>query len=104
MPRVKGGHVNCRRDGNQPEVVSWYLQQGCSVLDLSDIGGGCPDLLIGCAGVDGFAEVKMPGEDLRPNQVTFNRDWRGQQPWKVTTMQDVIGHVAYLRKRARTPR
>lgn len=100
MPRVKGHHVEGKRDDNQSEIVGWYLQLGCSVVDLGDIGNGCPDLLIGCAGIDGLAEVKVPGEDLRSNQVLWNAKWRGGRPWKVSTQSDVIDHVAWLRKRA----
>lgn len=100
MPRVKGRHVDCARDKNHAEVVGWYKQAGCSVLDLADIGGGCPDLLIGCAGVEGFAEVKQEGEGLRPNQETFHRDWRGGKPWTVSTLSNVIEHITWLRKRA----
>lgn len=101
MPRVRGRHIEGKRDENQSPIVGWYEQLGCSVQDLGDIGHGCPDLLIGCAGIDGFAEVKVPGEDLRSSQVTFNAKWRGGRPWKVSTQTDVIDHVAWLRKRAR---
>ena len=103
MPRVRGRHVEGRRDENQPDVVGWYKQLGCSVVDLGDVGNGCPDLLIGCAGETGLAEVKVEGEELRPTQVRFNAEWRGRKPWTVRTMQDVVDHVANLRKRARQP-
>jgi hypothetical protein len=103
MPRVGGRHIEGKRDANQSPVIGWYQQLGCSVVDLGDVGRGCPDLLIGCAGEDGLAEVKVEGEELRPSQVTFNDKWRGRRPWKVSTMNDVIEHVAFLRKRARRP-
>lgn len=103
MPRVAGGHRNCRRDDNHNDVVGWYEQAGCSVIDLSDVGGGVPDLLIGCAGEDGLAEVKTADGELSASQKRFNRDYRGRKPWTVRTLDDVLAHVAFLRKRARAP-
>ena len=93
--------TRCRRDANHSEVSDWYRQAGCSVLDLSQVGMGCPDLLIGCAGVCDLVEVKVEGADLRADQRTFNDKWRGSRPWKVTTLDDVLRHVSDLRRRAR---
>lgn len=42
MPRL---HVN-RRDGNHGDVVDALERVGLQVLDLSDAGGGCPDLAV----------------------------------------------------------
>jgi hypothetical protein len=101
MPRVKGHWHEGTRDANQPEVIVWYEQLGCSVVDLGAMGGGLPDLLIGCAGVTDLSEVKMPGGELRKSQETFNAKWRGSRAWKVSTIADVVTHVADMRRRAR---
>jgi hypothetical protein len=42
----------------------------------------------------------MPGEELRPAQVTFNTEWRGSRPQNVECLDDVIAHVADMRHRA----
>lgn len=78
-----------------------YRDFGCSVEDLGAVGGGIPDLLIGCAGVTDLVEVKMPGELLRPSQQAFNGRWRGSCPRKVETFEDVEAHVHDMRRRAR---
>ena len=101
MPRVKGRLIEAPRDANQSERVREYEQLGCIVIDLGSIGMGCPDLLIGCAGVTDLAEVKMPDEDLLPSQQTFNARWRGSRAWLVRTLDDVIAHVKDMRRRAR---
>lgn len=101
MPRVRGKLIEAKRDGNHAAVVGWYEQLGCSVIDLSTLGGGISDLLIGAAGLTDLAEVKLLGKDLRPNQVTFNDRWRGSRPWKVQTLDDVQAHVSDMRRRAR---
>lgn len=90
-----------RRDANHATVVGWYTQAGCSVLDLSQVGYGCPDLLVGCAGVSDLCEVKIEGEELRLDQQTFRDKWRGSRAVKVSTMDEVIAHVAHMRARAR---
>lgn len=101
MPRVKGRLIEAPRDANQAERVKDYEQLGCSVVDLGALGMGCPDLLIGCTGLTDLAEVKMPDEELRPNQQTFNARWRGSRPWLIRTLDDVIAHVKDMRRRAR---
>lgn len=35
-----------RVDSNHAEIVRSLRQAGCSVLDLSAVGNGCPDLLV----------------------------------------------------------
>jgi hypothetical protein len=101
MPRVRGRLIEGKRDANQSPLTGWYEALGCIVVDLGDVGSGVPDLMVGCAGVTGLAEVKVPGEDLRPSQITFNDRWRGSAPWKISTQDDVIAHVAFMRKQAR---
>lgn len=69
-----------RRDGNHAAIRDFLREVGWSVLDLGDRGDGCPDLLVGAAGVNVLLEVKLPGRegDLEPAQVTFHTTWRGQ--------------------------
>lgn len=35
-----------KRDDNHAEVVKALRQAGCFVVDLADVGNGCPDLLV----------------------------------------------------------
>lgn len=101
MPRVKGKFIEAPRDANQSAIMQRYRDYGCSVEDLGAIGGGIPDLLVGCAGVTDLVEVKMPGQQLRPSQETFNARWRGSRAWKVETFDDVDAHVRDMRRRVR---
>lgn len=101
MPRVRGRLIEAPRDANQSAVMQRYRDFGCSAEDLGAVGGGIPDLLIGCAGITDLAEVKMPGEELRPSQRTFNDRWRGSRAWKVESLDDVEAHVMNMRRRAR---
>ena len=71
-----------RTDCNQAEVVRALRKIGASVQDLSPVGNGCPDLLVGWRGRDFLMEVKdgdkPPSErSLTPAQVAWHESWRG---------------------------
>lgn len=86
-------------DKNQAEVISWYEELYCSVVDLHGIGFGCPDLMIGLSGRTELVEVKTEVGHAEATQVRFNRDWRGSKVKTVTTHADVIAHVQDVRER-----
>lgn len=81
-----------RVDANHHAVVSALRQIGCSVTDLSRVGGGVPDLLVGYHGrtllvevkdrrtptvqKDGYTRKARAGK-LEETQVAWMADWRG---------------------------
>ena len=67
-----------RADGNQKEIVDALRDIGASVLVLSQVGGGCPDLMIGWRGKNYLLEVKTPKGKLRLGQKEFFDTWRGR--------------------------
>ena len=86
-------------DKNQPAIVKALRDAGCSVLDLSQVGGGCPDILIGFARPNGkrvniLAEIKDPEckrwkGNLKPNQQEFFDKWLGRVE-KITTVEEAL--------------
>ena len=66
-----------KTDSNQRDIVAALLKSGCSVLDLSRVGQGCPDLLVGRAGKCYLLEVKSLKGKLNPLQGEFHRAWNG---------------------------
>lgn len=71
-------------DANQGEIVDALIKAGCTVVSLAAVGGGCPDLLVGRAGVNWLMEVKdgslAPSRRrLTPDQVLWHGKWRGQK-------------------------
>lgn len=90
-----------KRDSNQAEIVAALFAAGCSVQDLHAVGGGCPDLLIGCNGAVYLLEVKVSknlrGEPkpLTPDQVEWHRAWRGQVAI-VTTVEEALRVIGLL--------
>ncbi len=75
-----------RKDDNHDEVVRDLQRLGCSVIDLSQVGGGCPDLLIGWRGRNFLVEIKNPNRPpsatrLSASQEVFRHLWRGDPPY-----------------------
>ena len=76
-------------DVNQGDIVKALRKAGFSVLSLSGVKGGCPDLLVGGRIPGGrhgiecniLLEVKSPKREghkqLTPDQEHFHRAWKG---------------------------
>ncbi len=92
MPRPKLH----RTDENHAEIKRAFEALGCSVISLAEVGGGCPDLLVGVVGVNLLVEVKTEAGTLTPAQRVFRRDWRGQGA-EVRTVDDVHRLVQRVR-------
>jgi hypothetical protein len=90
-----------KRDTNHAAIVGVYRALFCSVLDLHKLGGGAPDALIGCAGIDSMIEIKPEGEEPRALQKDFHRYWRGRKILVISTMQQAVDHVAEIRAEIR---
>jgi len=67
-----------RVDNNQPEIVRDLRRMGCTVCHLHEVGGGCPDLLIGYNGKNYLIEIKTITGQLNQNQIDFHRLWKGE--------------------------
>lgn len=72
-----------RIDGNQQIVIAYLRRFGATVEILSNVGGGCPDLLVGFRGVNLLVEVKDPSQSkstraLTPAQKEWHASWKGR--------------------------
>lgn len=70
-------------DANQSAIVADLRAIFATVELLHGVGQGCPDLLVGYQGANYLLEVKDEDKPpskrkLTPDQVVWNRDWRGQ--------------------------
>lgn len=73
-----------KTDANQKAVVAALRDAKAVVLDLSGVGGGCPDLLVKHGKTVTLMEVvgpdklkRFPPHGLSENQVEFHRVWEG---------------------------
>ncbi len=83
-----------RIDGNQNEIVSILRNIGATVLILSSMGKGCPDILVGFKYHNYLMELKDPEQPeskrfLTPDEVKFAHEWKGQVN-TVTTINDAF--------------
>lgn len=76
-------------DKNQTELVSELRQCGFSVLLLHQVGGGCPDLIVGRNGVSVLVEVKTNKGSLTEDQVQFFSEWQGRAIVAIT-LEDIL--------------
>jgi hypothetical protein len=80
-----------RADRNQQEIVDALRGIGASVLVLSQVGGGAPDLLV-AKGENILMEVKTKSGKLRKGQQEFMNTWQGPV-YVVRTIEEAINLV-----------
>lgn len=88
-----------RTDANHRQIVEFFRSAGASVLDLSRVGDGCPDLLVGYQHQTALVEIKdgskAPSKQQHTElQLLFMRMWRGGP---VSTIRDIEGAQTLLR-------
>ena len=69
-------HKHGKRDSNHAAIVSALRQAGCFVVDLGDVGGGCPDVAAMRNGVTTWFELKRETgrSRIESAQVTWHED------------------------------
>lgn len=70
-------------DANQKDIVKVFRRCGASVEILSNVGGGCPDIVVGFQGVNVLVEIKdgdkpESARQLTEDQKEFHAKWRGK--------------------------
>jgi len=85
-------------DRNQGQIVRTFRQFGATVCHLHQVGGGCPDLLIGYRNANLLVEVKTGTGKLRETQKVFVATWKGLKPTIVRNREDVINLLETIRE------
>ena len=72
-----------KKDGNHNEIVAALEMAGCSVLDISMLGQGKPDIIVGHANENFLVEIKNPNtaygkKGFSKLQVAFADIWPGK--------------------------
>ena len=83
-----------RVDANHGQIAHAFSRLGFSVLDLSRVGCGCPDLLVAKQGHSVLVEIKdgmksASRRKLTPAEQEFRLEWRGRLV-TVTCLDDVM--------------
>lgn len=72
-----------RVDANQKALVDLWRKMGATVLILSAVGKGCPDVLVGFNGKNALVEIKDGTKAPSQQKLTeweqqFHDEWEGQ--------------------------
>lgn len=70
-------HKRARVDANQSALVAYARVVGFTVQHTHQIGGGCPDLVVGFQGFSDCWELKDGKGQLTPDERQWHDAWRG---------------------------
>jgi len=86
-----------RVDENQNLIKHTFICLGASVLDLSRVGQGCPDLLIGYKSKSVLVEIKRDSKaTFTEPQVKFMQKWRGGAVSRIDSVDAAIRLIKML--------
>tara|TARA_R100000951_G_scaffold36215_1_gene30961 strand:+ start:1198 stop:1497 length:300 start_codon:yes stop_codon:yes gene_type:complete len=91
-----------RVDANHKQIVQGLRSSGCTVQDLSAVGKGCPDILVGRNGINILIEIKTEKGKLTKRQIQWHQEWRGNAIIATTT-QEAIEAINELLKAKEMP-
>jgi hypothetical protein len=84
-------------DENHRAIVATLQYNGALVGDLSNAGGGIPDLVVGFRGVLFLVEVKTPKGALSPKQKEFFAQWSEYPTLVIRTVDEAMDVMEVLR-------
>lgn len=89
-----------RTDANQASIMAALRQVGATVVDLSAVGKGVPDLLVGFRGRTYLLEVKNKAgrNRLTADQDVFIAWWHGVPPVIVYNEDDALIAIDAVRE------
>jgi len=86
-----------RVDENQKSLIHTFIALGASVLNLSTVGRGCPDLLIGYKGKTVLVEIKSSEKAKYTDpQIKFMQEWRGGAVSRIDSVDAAIRLIKML--------
>ena len=97
MPRYAA-----RTDANHADIIALLRKAGCSVLDMSRLGGGAPDIALGYGGLTMFAEIKDGSKPPSARKLT-DAEQRWVDSWTggcrlITNSEDALQAAQTLRE------
>ena len=79
-----------RIDANQAQIMRDLRKAGLSVIDLSAVGGGVPDLLVSSRTEMWLMELKTATGRLNQKQLNWWDKWQGKPVHSVRTSEDAL--------------
>lgn len=96
-----------RKDANHNEIADYFIANGCSVGDLSQVKRLC-DIVVGYKGVNELVEIKdgakVPSaQKLTEGEAKFHREWLGTITI-ITSIEDAKKLIWIMRDKSRAMR
>ena len=85
------------RDKTHKPIVEALRSVGASVVILADVGGDCPDIMVGYGGKTFLMELKSPGGKVTPGQIDFQAKWRGGPLRVVESIDAALRFIGCMR-------
>ncbi len=85
--------LRVKRDKSHIKIQNELRQRGFSVCDLSEIGRGCPDILIADANNTVLCELKESDGEIYIAQLEYIASWKGFVAF-ATTVDDCLAIMA----------
>jgi hypothetical protein len=86
-----------RVDANQNQIIHTFIALGASVLNLSRVGQGCPDILIGYKNQSILCEIKADEKKtFTEPQIKFMQNWRGGPVSRIDSVDAAIRLIKML--------
>ena len=93
-----------KQDANHTAIVNGLRKLGYAVLDLKNLGGGAPDLLVTVprrpTTYEGdwinhwwFVEIKTDKGTLNAKQKKWRENWTGPQPVTARSLEDLLRQI-----------
>lgn len=84
-----------RTDTNQAEIIKALRKMGASVVDIHEVGNGCPDIAVGFRGRDYLVEIKNEQRyTLTKDQIKFHKSWNGS----ITILHSIEHAVQWINR------
>jgi hypothetical protein len=87
-----------RKDLNHWEITALLDQLGIGFVDMSALGRGVPDLVVGLRGIAHLWEIKNPQNSygkrgLNKNQIKWAENWRGSPVYVISSEDDALRFI-----------
>ena len=84
-------------DKNHKEIVEAFRLLGCSVFDMSSVGKGFPDILVGKNNKTILVEIKSSNKaTFTKHQKEFMVHWKGSAVCRIQDLDGVVRLVKML--------
>ena len=88
-----------KTDKNQQEIMDAMRKMGASVTDLSKVGKGCPDLLVGINQKTAIVEIKSSSKaKYTSHQEKWLETWKGGTVARIDSIESAITLLQMLKK------